>query len=247
MNWLDSHCHINDEQFSNDLDTVLDNMVNADVKKAMIVSLDPKEYEYSKTIRHEGIEFKNALGLYPGDVDKYNLEDFIPYYKDVDAIGEIGLDYYWTKENKDKQIKVFIEQCKLARELDKPIIVHSRDASMDTLDILQKYQCRGVLHCYSGSKEVARQLAKFGYYFSFAGPITYKKNEKVREVVESIPIDRILIETDCPYLPPTPYRGQRNEPAYVVETGKLICEILGMNEGLFKMIINDNYDRLFKK
>ena len=247
MNWLDSHCHINDEQFKDDLDVVLDNMVKANVTRAMIVSLDPKEYEYSKTIKHEGIEFKNALGLYPGDVDKYNLEDFVSYYKNVDAIGEIGLDYYWTKENKDKQIKIFIEQCKIAKELDKPILVHSREAAFDTLDILQKYQCRGVLHCYSGSKEVARQLAKLGYYFSFAGPVTYKKNEKVREVIESIPVDRILIETDSPYLPPTPYRGKRNEPAYVIEAGKLICEILGMNEGLFKMIINDNYDRLFNK
>lgn len=245
MNWLDSHCHINDEQFSNDLNTVLENMVNADVRKAVIVSLDPQEYKRSLNIKHEQIEFKYSLGLYPGDVDEYNLDDFVAYYEDADAIGEIGLDYYWTKDNKEKQRKIFIEQCKIAKQLNKPILVHSREAAFDTLDILQKYQCKGVLHCYSGSKEIAKQLAKLGYYFSFAGPVTYKNNEKAREVIESIPIDRILIETDCPYLSPVPYRGKRNEPAYVVNTGKFVCDVLGMNEDLFKMIINDNYDRLF--
>lgn len=247
MNWLDSHCHINDEQFNTDLDQVLENMVNADVRKAMIVSLNPDEYKRSLNIKHEGIDFKYSLGLYPGDVDEYNLDDFVAYYKDVDAIGEIGLDYYWRKDNKEKQRKIFIEQCKIAKQLNKPILVHSREAAFDTLDILQKYQCKGVLHCYSGSKEIAKQLAKLGYYFSFAGPVTYKNNEKAREVIESIPIDRILIETDCPYLSPVPYRGKRNEPAYVVNTGKFVCDVLGMNEGLFKMIINDNYDRLFNK
>jgi len=245
MNWLDSHCHINDEAFKDDLDEVLNRMVENKVTKAVIVSLNPEEYKYSKTIQKEGITFKHALGLYPGDVDKYSLDDFVEYYKDADIIGEIGLDYYWTKENKEKQKEIFIKQCQIASELNKPISVHCRDAYFDGMDILYKYPCKGVLHCYSGSLQTAHSLLKKGYYFSFGGPVTYKNAKVPVEVVSNLPLDRILIETDSPYLPPASKRGQRNEPSYVVETGKKIAELIGINEEFFKQIINDNYDRLF--
>lgn len=244
-NWLDSHCHINGQEYYEDLDSVLSNMVLSDVSKCMIVSLNTDEFDYSLKISHPDIEFKRSIGIYPEDVDKYNMADFMPYYEKADAIGEIGLDYYWTKDNADKQKEVFIEQMKVAKKLDKPVIIHSREAMKDTYDILKEYKNKGVLHCYSGSKEMAREFVKLGYYISFAGVITFKNAKEPLEVARNIPLDHMLIETDSPYLTPVPKRGKRNEPANVVYTGRFICENLGIDEDEFKNIINSNYDRLF--
>lgn len=243
--WLDSHCHINGREYYDDLDSVLDNMVFSDVSKCMIVSLNTDEFDYSLKINHPDIEFKRSIGIYPEDVDKYSLEDFRPYYEKADAIGEIGLDYYWTKENISKQKEIFIEQMKIANSLNKPVIIHSREAMKDTYDILKEYRNRGVLHCYSGSKEMAREFVKLGYYISFAGVITFKNAKEPLEVAKNIPLDHMLIETDSPYLTPVPKRGKCNEPANVVYTGRFICENLGIDENEFKDIINSNYDRLF--
>ena len=250
MNWLDSHCHINDSAFRQDLDEVLDRMVKNDVSKAMLISSYIDDYNYGKTIKHENIVFKRSLGIYPADVDDIDEDKFNEYAKlyeqeDIDAIGEIGLDYHWNKENKDKQIEIFERQVILAKKLNKPIIVHTRQAIQDTYQILKKHQVKGVLHCYSDSAQMARNFVKLGYYISISGTITWKNAKEPLEVVKSIPLDRLLIETDCPYLTPEPNRGKRNEPSNVVYTGKKICEILGISEELFKMQINDNYHRLF--
>ena len=134
---------------------------------------------------------------------------------------------------------------KIANSLNKPVIIHSREAMKDTYDILKEYRNRGVLHCYSGSKEMAREFVKLGYYISFAGVITFKNAKEPLEVAKNIPLDHMLIETDSPYLTPVPKRGKRNEPANVVYTGRFICENLGIDENEFKDIINSNYDRLF--
>ena len=250
MNWLDSHCHINDEAFRNDLDAVLDNMVNNDVTKAMIISSYIKDYEYGLGIHKDGIDFLHALGVYPGDVndvDEKKLEEYFAYMRNDDcvAIGEIGLDYHWNKDNKERQKAVFVRQLKLAQDLDKPVIVHTRDAIQDTYDIMEKMKTRGVLHCYSDSAEMASRFVKLGYYISISGTVTWKNAKEPLEVIRVVPLDRLLIETDCPYLTPVPNRGKRNEPANVVYTGRKICEELGLSEELFKMQINDNYHRLF--
>ena len=250
MNWLDSHCHINDEAFKEDLDEVLNRMAETKVNKAMIISSYINDFNYGLTISHPEITFKHAIGIYPGDVDNVDeklIEDYYAIMKanECDAIGEIGLDYHYGKENRNKQIEIFIKQLKIAQELNKPIIVHTREAIQDTYDILKKYPCKGVIHCYSDSAMVAKNLVKLGYYISMSGTVTWKNAREPLEVIRTVPIDRMLIETDCPYLTPVPNRGKRNEPSYVVYTGKKIAEELGMNEGLFKMIINDNYDKLF--
>ena len=250
MNWLDSHCHINDEAFRDDLDQVLQNMVDSDVKKAMIISSYLDDYDFALKIKKEGICFKHALGIYPGDVDDVNEDLFNEYVKrmkedDCDAIGEIGLDYHWNKENKERQKEIFKRQLLLARELDKPIIVHSRDAIQDTYDLMKEYRVRGVMHCYSDSAEMAREFVKLGYYVSIAGPVTWKNAKEPLRVIREVPLDRLLIETDCPYLTPAPKRGTRNEPAYVVYTGKKIAEELGIDEEDFKKQINENYHMLF--
>ena len=245
MSYLDSHCHINGQEYYEDLDNVLENMVFSDVKKAMIISLNPEEYQRALSIKHEKIDFKYAIGIYPEDVDKYDIKDFEKYFQEVDAIGEIGLDYYWSKDHVQRQNEVFDMQLSIAERLNKPVIIHSRSAAKDTYDILKKHKCRGVLHCYSGSKEMAKELIKLGYYISFAGVITFKNAKEPLEVAKSIPLDKILVETDSPYLAPVPKRGKRNEPANVVYTAKFIAENLQVDIDEFNKAINKNYDELF--
>ena len=252
MNWLDSHCHINDKAFDEDINQVLQNMVDNDVTKAMIISSYIDDYYKGLSIKHPNISFKHSLGIYPGDVDDVDdilFNEFAKLFEDenCDAIGEIGLDYHWNKENKDKQINIFSRQVKLAQELNKPIIVHSRDAIQDTYSVLRDNRVRGVIHCYSDSAQMAKNLVKLGYYISISGTVTWKNAREPLEVIKAVPLDRLLIETDCPYLTPEPNRGKRNEPSNVVYTGKKICEELGISEELFKMQINDNYHRLFDK
>ncbi len=250
MNWLDSHCHINDEAFRDDLDDVLNRMIEADVTKAMIISSYLDDYDFALRITKFGISFKHSLGVYPGDVNELDEELFEKYASrmkedDCDAIGEIGLDYHWDKENKERQKEVFERQLKLAQELGKPVIIHSRDAIQDTYDLMKQNPVKGVMHCYSDSAEMAKEFVKLGCYISIAGPVTWKNAREPLNVIRAVPVERLLIETDCPYLTPVPKRGLRNEPSYVVYTGKKIAEELGINEEDFKKQINENYHRLF--
>ena len=247
MNYLDSHCHLNDEAYNDDLDEVLNRMLENKVTKAMIVSVSLNDYKKTLNIKKEGIEFKKALGVYPEDtnISDEEFNKYVEHIRDCDALGEIGLDYYWYKDTKDKQKELFIKQIKIAKGLNKPIIVHSRDALSDTYEILKEYPCRGVLHCYSGSKEMAKEFVKLGYYISIAGPITWKNAKEPLEVIKVVPLDRLLIETDCPYLTPVPNRGKRNEPSNVIYTAKKIMEELEIDEESFLKQINENYDTLF--
>jgi len=168
----------------------------------------------------------------------------------VVAIGEIGLDYYW-KENEPKEVqkRVFMEQIELAKQFDLPIIIHDRDAHGDMLEMFQKEVTgvQAVFHCYSGSVEMAKELAKRGYYFGFGGTSTYKNAQKVREVMQFVPKDLILFETDCPYLTPVPYRGKRNNPGYVELTARNAAEVLNMDFDELAAITTANVKRLFKK
>jgi len=251
MNWLDSHCHINDEAFKDDIDDVLRRMIDNDVTKAMLISSYIEDYEYGFTISHPGIELKHSLGIYPGDVndvDEKLFARFADLYKEerCQAIGEIGLDYHWDKDNKQRQIEIFKRQLLLAKQLDKPVIVHSRDAIQDTFDLMKEIRTEGVMHCYSNSAEMAKEFVKLGYYISISGTITWKNAREPLEVIKAVPLDRLLIETDCPYLTPAPNRGKRNEPSYVVYTGRKICEELGIDEETFKKQLNENYHRLFR-
>ncbi len=251
MNWLDSHCHINDKAFREDINEVLERMVSADVLRAMIISSYLEDYAYGLTIHHPRICFARSLGIYPGDVDDADealFESFAKIYetKECAAIGEIGLDYYWDKDNRDRQKKIFEDQVVLAEKLDKPVIIHSRDAIEDTYEILSRHQARGVMHCYSDNAEMAKKFLKLGFYISIAGPVTWKKPGDTIEVIHEVPLDRLLIETDCPYLTPAPKRGMRNEPSFVVYTGRKIAEELQVDEEEFKKQLNENYLRLFR-
>lgn len=247
MNYLDSHCHINDESYLEDLDSVLDRMVENKVTKAMLVCVSLDDYKRSLNIKKEGIEFKKAIGVYPEytDMDDKTFNEYVSLMKKCDAVGEIGLDYHWYKDTKEKQKELFIKQIKIANDLNKPIIVHAREALADTYEILKKYPCRGVLHCYSGSSELAKEFVKLGYYISIGGPITFKNAKEPLEVVKSVPLDKLLIETDSPYLTPVPNRGKRNEPSNVVYTAAKIMDTIGVDKETFLKQINVNYDSLF--
>lgn len=252
MAWLDSHTHINDEAFDDDFDDVLNRMIENDVKKAMIVCLNENDFNRALKIKRDGIEFDIALGIYPGDVKKMNDEEkerILELLADprVKAVGEIGLDYYWDKDNKQDQKDMFTRQIKIAQKLNKPIIVHSRDAIQDTYDILKNNRVDGVMHCYSDSKEMAKELLKLGMYISLSGTVTFKNSKEPKEVAKIVPLDRLLIETDAPYLAPVPNRGKRNEPAFVALTGAYIAELLNIDEEILKKHINENYDSLFRK
>ena len=247
MNYLDSHCHINDDAYREDLDAVLDRMLESRVTKAMIICVTLDDYARTLEIKREGIEFRKAIGVYPEDsgIGEEDFNEYIRLMKECDAVGEIGLDYHWYPDTREKQKELFIRQAEIARDLHKPIIVHSREALQDTYDILKEHRCEGMLHCYSGSAEMAKEFVRLGYYISMAGPLTWKNAREPLEVIRAVPLNRLLIETDCPYLTPSPNRGKRNEPAYVVYTARKIMEELDIDEETFLRQINANYDHLF--
>jgi TatD DNase family protein len=176
-----------------------------------------------------------AVGIHPNESSNaHGIEDIrkLAKIKKVVAIGEIGLDYHYGDPPKEIQKRVFGEQLDLAAELDLPVIIHNREAHMDCLDAVKKHKItKGVFHCFSGSVEMAKELIGLGFFISFAGPLTYDKAKRAAEVAKSIPQDRILIETDCPYLAPVPYRGRRNDSGHIIYTAEKLAEILGLTIG----------------
>lgn len=229
---IDTHCHINDQMFTGEVDQIISNFLSVGVEKAITIGFD---FESSK----EAIEISNkfdsvycAIGIHPDDCESYDEKDFEKLLTNHNgklvAVGEIGLDYFHNKENKEKQKSVFESQIKLANKHKLPIVIHCRDAYGDTLEILKKYapfKYGAVMHCYSGSWDFARELLKLGVKFSFTGTVTYKNAKNVQEVVKNLPIESFFFETDSPYLTPEPYRGKRNEPKYVVEIARFVANL----------------------
>ena len=219
---IDAHCHLNDDQFSNDLKDIITNFLNTGVKKVVCVGCSPESNIQVIEIANKYESVYCTVGVHPDDCDKYNESELENILKNRNhklvAVGEIGLDYYHSKENREEQIKVFESQIQLARKYKLPIVIHCRDAFGDMLEILKKYAPfthGAVMHCYSGSLEFAREIIKLGLKISFTGTVTYKNALKVQEVAKNIPLDSFFFETDSPYLAPTPFRGKRNEPKYV--------------------------------
>ena len=177
-----------------------------------------------------------AIGVHPDEVGELN-EDKIQHMKElccnkkVVAVGEIGLDYYWDKEGHDLQKRWFIRQLDLAREMNKPVMIHSREAAADTMEIMKEHGkgLKGVIHCYSYSLEMAREYVKMGYYIGVGGVVTFKNSKKLKEIVEEIPLESIVLETDCPYLAPTPFRGKRNSSLYLPYVVEAIAELKGIS------------------
>lgn len=229
---IDSHCHILSTEYD-DVDKVIQEITNSNI--LMIIN----GYDVSSSI--EAVElakkYKNvyaSVGIGPENVDEITdidikkISDLLCNPKVV-AIGEIGLDYYWTKENKEKQIKVFKEMLALAKSNNLPVIVHSRDSIQDVLNLLNSYRVTGILHCYSGSLEMAKEFIKKGFLIGIGGVVTFKNAKKIKEIVKEIPLSSISIETDSPYLTPEPYRGKKNDSTKLKYIAQEIASIKGIS------------------
>lgn len=250
----DSHAHLDDEAFDKDreellaqLEQDLDGVVNAGCDGESSAKAVKLAQRYDFIYAAVGYHPENLAGI-PADY----LEQLAKWAQlpKVVAIGEIGLDYYW-KENEPKEVqkRIFLEQIDLAKQFNLPIIIHDRDAHGDMLELFQKEVSgvQAVFHCFSGSLEMAKELAKRGYYFGFGGTSTYKNAQKVREVLQYVPKELILLETDCPYLTPVPFRGKRNNPGYVEYTARNAAEVLQMDFAELAALTAANTKRLFWK
>jgi TatD DNase family protein len=235
IEWFDSHCHVDEEQFDEDREAVLSRMREHGITRYAVIGSD------MKTSRHAIAFAKNhpgavaVGGIHPHEAKDFreeNCEEIARWWKngDIRAIGEIGLDYYYDFSPRDVQKTVCIRQMELAYEIGAPVAYHIRDAHGDMLEIMKSMKDRltgGIIHCFSGSAESAKEYLRLGYYISFAGPLTFKKAPKLQEAAKIIPRDRLLIETDSPYMAPEPVRGRRNEPANVRYVGLKLAEIRG--------------------
>jgi TatD DNase family protein len=253
---IDTHVHLDDERYKDDLDEVLNRARERGVERFIIPGADPKNLKRAVEIAENSSDVYFAVGVHPYDMDSFEesyLEKFINHKKCV-AVGECGLDYFRLEGNdeekekeKSRQKEVFITQIELAKKYKKPLIVHIRDASRDSKEILLKYNAKevgGVLHCYNADEELL-SLANDGFYFGIGGVVTFKNAKKLLQVLPKIPLNKILIETDAPYLTPTPHRGERNEPVYTIFIIKKISELLGISEENIKKITTENALLLF--
>lgn len=259
MRLFDSHAHVADERFDEDRAAVIARMSEAGVEKCMLVC-DPtdEEQRIAETFRlaAQTQTFYCAIGLHPhnasawpDDVEKSIMEHLA--MKRCMALGEIGLDYHYDLSPREKQREVFSRQLDLAYQLNKPAVLHIREAFGDAMDILGAAERSGRLprcqmHCYSGSWETAKQCLNMGMVISFSGSVTFKNGVKLIETAKNMPLERIMVETDCPYLSPEPLRGRRNEPAHVVHTAKCIAKIRSMDEDEFAQATFDNAERFFR-
>lgn len=253
LSLVDSHAHLDNHQFDADLEEVLQRADQAGIKQILTIGCDLQSSAKSAELAASYASLSAAVGIHPHDAPQATreglaqLESLLKQPKVV-AVGEIGLDFYRDRAPRDLQRQAFRHQIQLARQVQKPLIVHDRDAHDEVLKILREedaQDCGGVLHCFSGDLKMARACLDLGFYLSFTGNITYPANEALRQVVASIPVDRMLVETDCPYLSPLPHRGKRNEPAFVRLTAEKLAEIKGLTLADVARVTNRNAFDLF--
>ncbi|MEC2073548.1 TatD family hydrolase [Alkalihalophilus marmarensis] len=250
---FDTHVHLNADQFEDDVEEVINRAKEAGVSEMVVVGFDEKTINRALELIEKYDMLYAAVGWHPVDaIDMKDehlvwLEELAAHPKVV-ALGEMGLDYHWDKSPKEVQKEVFRKQIQLAKKVKLPIVIHNREADQDIVDILEEEKAEevgGIMHCFGGSVEIAERCLKMNFYISLGGPVTFKNAKRPKEVAKHIPMDRLLIETDCPYLAPHPYRGKRNEPAYV----KLVAEeIAGLKEVNVEEVANttrENAKRLF--
>ena len=252
MELFDSHAHYNDVKFSEDREELLKKIYNSGVAKIVNAgySLDSSKEALEIASMHEFIYATS--GMSPNDIDDFKEENLIEIEqlaknKKCVAIGEIGLDYHWNTENKELQKKVFISQIKIANKLNLPIQIHTRDAIYDTLDILKNNKCNnnGIFHCCPLNVDLIREGLKLGFYISFAGPCTFKNSKNADEIIKMVPENRILIETDSPYLSPEPVRGTRNDSRNIIYIAKKIAEVKGKTIEEIATITYNNALKIF--
>lgn len=235
MELFDTHSHYNDEKFEPDREEIIKQTYEAGVTKFVCAGYNLKSSMEAINIADKYEFIYSICGISPNDLEDYNdenlkkIKELAKHKKNV-AIGEIGLDYYWNKENKELQKQAFIDQINLANELELPIVIHSRDAVQDTIDLLKAHSVdkKGIFHCAQLNKYLIEEGLKLGFYISFAGPITFKNSKNAAEIVSIVPNDKILIETDSPYLAPEPVRGTRNDSRNVKYVAEKIATIKGL-------------------
>ena len=233
---FESHAHYDSRKFDEDREELLNSMQENGIGTIINVGATWKSVTTGLELVNQYPFVYAALGLHPDEVGDLNEERFEILKAEcqkekVVAVGEIGLDYYWDNESHDIQKKWFIRQLELARNLNLPVIIHSRDAAEDTLKIMKEHAkgMRGVIHCFSYSKEMAEEYVKLGFHIGVGGVVTFKNGKKLKEVVEAIPIERILLETDSPYLAPEPHRGKRNSSLYLPHIAQMIADLKGLS------------------
>lgn len=252
MGMIDTHAHLTCDELYEHVDEILKRAQDAGVERILCICLNQKEAERAFALKERYDWIDIAAGFHPSDLYDLSERDFqrmeqIVRDDRVIAVGEIGLDYHWDDVDKETQKRAFIRQLQLANTIGKPVLIHMRDATKDTLDLCRQYkQVPGILHCFSGSLETALEAIKMDFYISVGGPLTFKNARGLPNVMAALPLDRIMTETDCPYLTPHPHRGQRNEPMYMVHTVKKLAEITNQTEEALVRQLKKNYERLFQ-
>ncbi len=249
---FDTHAHYDDEQYDVDRDYLLNLLYNNGINKIANISYDRKSILKSVELANMYDFLYAVIGYHPCDCagineNNYSEIEALARNKKVVAIGEIGLDYYWKDVKKEEQQRCFIEQMDLAKRLNMPFVVHSRDAAQDTYNLVKSYgNGKGIIHCFSYSKEVARDFINLGYYIGIGGVLTFKNSKHIKEVVEYIPLEKIVLETDAPYLSPEPYRGKRNSSAYLTYVVDKIAEIKNVSRAEVCDITYNNAMRVYE-
>lgn len=250
QNIFDTHSHYDDEKFNPDREELLSSLQSQGVSHIVSCGCDIEttKFNFDLSKKYDFLYF--ASGFHPECLEGATLDDLKiieEYAKDKKcvAIGEIGLDYHWMSSTKEVQKEFFTAQIELAKKMDLPVIVHDREAHGDTLDILKETKPKGVVHCFSGSVEMAREIIKLDMYIGFNGVVTFNNARKSLEVAKEIPLDRLVLETDCPYLAPTPHRGKRNDSSLIPFVAERIGELLGIDAQELLDITSKNAKRLY--
>jgi TatD DNase family protein len=254
---VDSHCHLDrlklEKIASGTLDTVIQEALDNGVAKMLCVGIDMQNAQAVKTIAETYPNVYASVGVHPLDVkEMITAEELIAAadHPRVVAIGETGLDYYYSQDSKAVQHESLVMHLQVAKQLKQPVIIHTRDAREDTIAILKEYACReyvGVLHCFTESWEMAKAALDLGFYISFSGIVTFKNATEIQEVAKKMPLDRILVETDSPYLAPTPHRGKPNFPKYTREVAEFVAQLKQVSYEELAQQTTDNFHRLFYK
>ena len=246
--FTDTHCHIYKEYYEN-IDEILKRALESNINRVINNGCNRESNKEVLALANTYNNMYIALGIHPESADTYQKEDLTFIEENLSnpkviAIGEIGLDYHYTKENKTLQIKLLENQLKIAETHNLPVIIHSREATEDTINTLKKYHIKGVIHSFSGSLETAKIYIKMGYLLGINGVITFK-NSKLKEVIKELPLEHLVLETDSPYLTPEPFRGKPNEPARIKEIATFISELKGISLEELARITNENIMRIF--
>jgi TatD DNase family protein len=249
---VDSHCHLDDRRFDEDREQAIARALEAGVERMMAIGTGngPPDLEAGVRLARQYPFLYATVGVHPHDAAKATPETFpkleaLLAEEKVLAAGEIGLDYHYDFSPRDAQREVFVKQLELAGRAGKPVVIHTREAWEDTLDILRRHWSGGgIMHCFTGGPEEARACLDLGFHLGFGGVLTFPKAEAVREAARLTPEDRILVETDAPYLAPAPHRGKRNEPAFLVETARRLAEVRGAAPERIAEITTGNFERL---